>query len=315
MATEDPTPTPSYTMIEDDGSVHTDLAERISQFNAAPDTGAAVTALFPAHWSENSGDLMTLREDGSVTLDMDDTFGLPKPFDRVAPPMMFTTTTGMAVLKAGHPANQTIESGLRALNVPVPDVIQALSAREAALGGDGSTIRSFTSDVLGRWSGWNEPVSTALLGNWADSLFYQGRLTPDALSKLKSEASVIHRQLTPVWRRKAGRGRLLLLDTPLGDGLTLYDLVPAQAPADTGIEAVLDNPRLAEILEALSPAERAVMLALANPGVVTWADAAMAAGAAEPERQGDKVRRKVKRLVARITGRSSQAEAGTVSGR
>ncbi|MEW2080104.1 hypothetical protein AB0941_42705 [Streptomyces sp. NPDC013433] len=315
MAIEDPTSTPSYTMIEDDGSVHTDLAERISQFNCAPDTGAAVTALFPAHWSENSGDLMTLREDGSVTLDMDDTFGLPEPFDRVVPPMMITTTAGMAVLKAGHPANQTIESGLRALNIPVPDVIQALSAREAALGGNGSTIRSFTSDVLGRWSGWNEPVSTALLGNWADSLFYQGRLTPDALSKLKSEASVIHRQLTPVWRRKAGRGRLLLLDTPLGDGMTLYDLVCGQAAVDPGLEAGFEDSRLTEILKALSPAERAVTLALGTRGVTTWAEAAMAAGAAEPERQGEKVRRKVKRLAGRITGSPPAAEATTVSGR
>ncbi|WNO70128.1 hypothetical protein [Streptomyces sp. AM8-1-1] len=159
MATEDPTP--SYTMVEDDGSVHTDLAERISQFNWDTDTGAAVTALFPAHWSGNAGDTVTLREDGSVALDVDGTFGLPEPFDRVAPPMMITTTTGMAVLKAGHPANQTIESGFRSLNIPVPDVIQALSAREAALAGDGSTIRSFRSEVLGMWSGWNEPVSTA----------------------------------------------------------------------------------------------------------------------------------------------------------
>ncbi|MFD8609612.1 hypothetical protein [Streptomyces sp. NPDC059631] len=313
MATEDPTP--SYTMVQDDDSVHTDLAERVSQFNYFSDTGAAVTALFPAHWSGNSGDLVTLREDGSVALDMDDTFGLPEPFDRAAPPMMITTTTGMAVLKAGHPANQTIESGFQSLNIPVPDVIQALSAREAALGGDGSTIRSFTSEVLGWWSGWNEPVSTALLGNWADALSDQGRLTPDALSKLKSEARVIHRQLTPVWRRKVNQGRLLLLDTPLGDGLTLYDLVPGQAAADTGIEAGFEDPRLTEILEALSPAERAVTLALADHGVATWAEAAMAAGAAEPEHRGNQVRRKVKGLAARITGRTAAAEAATVSGR
>lgn len=184
MATEDPAT--SYTMVEDDDSVHTDLAERISQFNWDPDTGSAVTALFPAHWTGNTGDLVTLREDGSVVLDMDDTFGLPEPFDRVAPPTMITTTTGMAVLKADHPANQTIESGFRSLNIPVPDVIQALGAREAALAGDGSTIHSFRSEVLGMWSGWNEPVSTALLGDWADTLYDQGRLTPDALSKLKS---------------------------------------------------------------------------------------------------------------------------------
>ncbi|GAA4340307.1 hypothetical protein GCM10023086_75770 [Streptomyces venetus] len=69
-----------------------------------------------------------------------------------------------------------------------------------------------------------------------------------------------------------------------------------------------------EILKALSPAERAVTLALGG-GITTWAEAAMAAGAAEPERQGDEVRRKVKRLAGRITGSSSAAEAIAVSGR
>ncbi|MFJ3720843.1 hypothetical protein [Streptomyces sp. NPDC090057] len=49
MATEDPTPTPSYTMVEDDDSIHTDLAERISQLNWDSRTGAAATAPFPAH--------------------------------------------------------------------------------------------------------------------------------------------------------------------------------------------------------------------------------------------------------------------------
>ncbi|MFC8208809.1 hypothetical protein [[Kitasatospora] papulosa] len=311
MATEDPTPTLSYTMVEDDGSVHTDLAERISQFNCAPDTGAAVTALFPAHWSENTGDTVTLRADGSVALDVDGTFGLPEPFDRVAPPMMITTTTGMAVLEAG----QTIESGFRSLNIPVPGVIQALSAREAALAGDGPTIHSFRSEVLGMWSGWNEPVSTALLGNWADPLYDQGHLTPDALDKLKSEASVIHRQLTPVWRRKVNQSRLLLLDTPLGDGLTLYDLVSGQAAVDTGVDTGFEDPHLTKILDALSPAERAVTLAFATPGVTTWPEAAMAAGATQPKIQGEKVRRKVKALARRITDRSPAAKATTVSSR
>ncbi|MFJ6889661.1 hypothetical protein ACIQRC_33100 [Streptomyces californicus] len=303
MPTDDPTP--SYSMVEDDGSVHTELAERISHFNYAPDTGAAVTALFPASWNENAGDLVTLREDGSLVLDLDDTFGLPEPFDRVAPPMMITTTTGMAVLKADHPANQTLESGFRSLNIPVPDVIQALGAREAALAGDTSTVHFFRSDVLGMWKGWDESISTALLGNWADTLYDQGRLTLDALDKLKAEASVINKQLTPVWRRKLNHARLLLLDIPLGDGLSLYDLVPGQAAADLGVEAGFDDPRLAEIMQALSPAERAVTLALATGGVTTWAEAAMAAGATQPKYAGEQVRRKVKRLAARIIGRSS----------
>ncbi|MEU5561229.1 hypothetical protein AB0H47_34780 [Streptomyces globisporus] len=312
MATDDPTP--SYAMVEDDGSVHTDLAERISHFNCAPDTGVAVTALFPASWNENAGDLVTLREDGSLVLDLDDAFGLPEPFDRVAPPMVITTTTGMAVLKADHPANQTIESGFRSLNIPVPDVIQALGAREAALVGDKSTIHSFRSDVLGMWKGWDESISTALLGDWADTLYDQGRLTLDALDKLKAEASVINKQLTPVWCRKVSQSRLLLLDTPLGDGLSLYDLVPGQAAADLGVEAGFDDPRLAEIMQALSPAERAVTLALAAGGVTTWAEAAMAAGATQPKYAGEQVRRKVKRLAARITGRSSATTEATSGG-
>lgn len=312
MDTEDLTP--SYTMVEDDGSVHTDLAERISQYNWDPGTGGAVTALFPVDWTGNDGDLVTLREDGSLALDRDGMFELPEPFDRAVPPTMITTTTGMAALTPDHPANRTLESSFRTLNLPVPEVIHALSAREAALGGDGSTIRSFTSDVLGWWSGWNEPVSTALLGNWADPLFNQGRLTPEALNRLRSEARVIHGQLQPVWHHKVNRSRLLLLDTPLGDGLTLYDLVPGQA-ADTGVEACFDDPRLTEILEALSPAERAVTLALAAPGVATWAEAARAAGATDPKLQGERVRRKVKRLAALITNHSPEAGAITESGR
>ncbi|MGW0477425.1 hypothetical protein [Streptomyces coeruleorubidus] len=205
-------------MVEDDCSVQNELAEPISQFNYESHNGAAVMALFPAQWSGSAGDTVTLRGDGSIALDMDGTFDLPGPFDRVAPPTLITTTNGMAVCKADHPANQTIESGFRALNMPVPEVIQALSAREAALVGHGPTIHSFTSEVLGRWSGWNEPVSTALLGDWADPLYDQGHLTPDALDKLRSEASVIHRQLTPVWRRKVNQSRLLLLDTRSATG-------------------------------------------------------------------------------------------------
>ncbi|MCX4403811.1 MULTISPECIES: hypothetical protein [unclassified Streptomyces] len=193
---------------------------------------------------------------------------------------------------------------------------QQLNAREAALVGDGSTVHAFTSEVLGMWSGWSEPVSTAVLGNRAVPLCDQGQLTPDALNRLQAEASAIHQQLTPVWRRKVNRSRLLLLNTPLGDGLTLHDMVPGQgADISASVAAGFDAPRLTEILAALSPAERAVTLALANPGVTTWAEAAMAGGAAQPALLGERVRRKVKRLAARSTGRSLAAEATTESGR
>lgn len=56
-------------------------------------------------------------------------------------------------------------------------------------------------------------------------------------------------------------------------------------------------------MEALSPAERAVPLAMSLRGVASWSDAALAAGAAQPEVFGERVGRKVKGLAARITGR------------
>ncbi|MET8629623.1 hypothetical protein ABZW30_38840 [Kitasatospora sp. NPDC004669] len=190
--------------------------------------------------------------------------------------------------------------------------MRALNAREAARVGDGSTVHTFTSEVLGMWSGWSEPVATALLGDWAGPLFTKGRLTPDALRQLRSEARAIHRQLTPVWRRKVNRSRLLLLDTPLGDGLTLYDLVPGQAAADDNTaENGFEDRRLTAILAALTPAERAVTLALANPGVTTWAEAAAAARAPQPDAVGERVRRKVKRLASRNTARTLAAKATT----
>ncbi|MEV7085580.1 hypothetical protein AB0O07_06745 [Streptomyces sp. NPDC093085] len=297
MATENPAP--SYTMLEDDGSTALDLYERIHRINCDPDSATQITALFPVHWTGNSNDVVTLQADGSVAVDMDGTFEPPEPFNRSLPSMMITTTDGrVAVFDAARPAGQTIESGFRSLNIPVPDVIQALNAREAALVGDRPAVDAFTSGGLRLWSGWNEPVSTALLGSWADPLHEQGHLTPDALKELRSEIKAINRQLTPVWRRKVNKSRLWLLDTPLGDGLTLYDLVADQA-ADAGVEVAFEDPRLVEVLEALSPVERAVTLALTHPGVTTWAKAAIAAGAAHPERLGEQVRRKVKRLAKR----------------
>lgn len=176
MATEDQTP--SYYMVEDNDSIDTQMAERINEFNWDPDAAGAVMALFPVDWAGCEGELVTLRQDGTVAIDIDGTFALPEPFDRGTHSTMITTTTGMAVLKPDHPANQMVESGFQAVGVPVPEVVRALNAREAALTGDRAAIRAYTSEALGRWSGWSEPISTALLGNWADPLHNEGRLSP-----------------------------------------------------------------------------------------------------------------------------------------
>ncbi|MFF9982337.1 hypothetical protein [Streptomyces erythrochromogenes] len=310
MATEDQTP--SYYMVEDNESIDTQVAERVTEFNWNMSAGDAVFALFPIDWTGSAGELVTLRADGTVALDLDGTFDRPEPFDRSTPPTMITTTTGMAVLRPDHPANHTIESGFQALGLPVPEVVQALNAREAAISGNQDAIRAYTSEALGRWSGWSEPISTALLGNWAEPLYCKGRLSPEALRLFLAEASVINRQLTPIWSRKANREYVQLLDTPLGNGMTLHDVVSAQPGVDLGFEG-FEDPRLIEILDALSPEERAVVLCRSRSGITTWPEAAMAAGVSREV--AEQVRRKVKGLAARIVGASAQVGAGSRDGR
>ncbi len=312
MATEDQTP--SYYMVEDNDSIDTHVAERIGEFNWDPGAAGAVMALFPADWTGSGGELVTLREDGTVALDIDGTFDLPEPFDRGTPPTMITTTTGMAVLKPGHPANQTIESGFQAAGIPVPDVVRALNAREAALAGDQAAIRAYTSEALGKWSGWSEPVSTALLGNWADPLYNEGRLSPGALGLFLSEAKVINKQLKPIWDRKANRDYVRLLDTPLGHGMTLYDVLSGKPATNLTFEGFEDS-RLIAILEALSPEEMAVATWRSCRGITSWPEAAMAAGLPEPKAVAERLRRKMKRLAAHTTSSSLKGGTDTGNGR
>ncbi|WP_406113115.1 hypothetical protein [Kitasatospora purpeofusca] len=312
MAAEDLTP--SYYMVENDDSIDTDIADRINQFNWDPDSAGPVMALFPVDWPGAEGEVATLRGDGTVALDLEGTFELPEPFDRGTPRTMITTTTGMAVLKPDHPDNQTIESGFRAVGIPVPDVIRAMNARKAARTGDQAALRAFVSEGLGRWSGWNEPVSTALLGNWADPLYDEGRLSPRAVDQLLAEARIINGQLKPIWLRQANREHVRLLDAPLGDGMTLYDVLSGQPTADTCFEGFGD-PRLIAIMDSLSEKERAVTIARSRPGVSSWPEAARVAGLPQPDVAGEQIRRRVKRLANQLTDRSRGAGGGEGSGR
>ncbi|MFJ6015175.1 hypothetical protein [Streptomyces sp. NPDC092952] len=313
MAAEDLTP--SYYMVEDDGSIDTHVAERINQFNWDPDEAGAVMALFPVDWNGAEGELVTLRGDGTVALDLDGTFELPEPFDRGTLPTMITTTTGMAVLKPNHPDNQTIESGFRAVGIPVPDVVQAMNAREAVLTGDLAALGAFVSEGLGRWSGWREPVSTALIGDWADPLYDKGRLSPGAVDQLLAEAKVINGQLKPIWTHQTNRQQVRLLDAPLGDGMTLYDVLSGQPADDDARFEGFDDPRLIRILNALSEEEQMVTIARSRPGVTSWPEAARLAGFPEPEDVGKRVCRKVKRLANRLTGQGARRSTARASER
>ncbi|MER5417726.1 hypothetical protein [Streptomyces virginiae] len=179
----------------------------------------------------------------------------------------------------------------------LPGTVRALNARDAVLTGDLARVDAFAARELCLRTGpqWREAVSTALLGDWAAPLDRIGKLHPSALVELRAEARAIHRQLTPLWRRKAGHGRVLMLDTPLGNGATLYDLVGGR-PDPEDLILGTEDARLGAVLSTLAPEERKVALAWAHWQVTTWTEAAALIGATDPVTFGERVRRKLKRL-------------------
>lgn len=169
------------------------------------------------------------------------------------------------------------------LPLPLPDTstlfhtARAIGARQAAVVGNEHAVESFATDVLGLWRGarWQEPVSTALLGDWISPLHSEGRVGPDALDRLKAEVREIHRQLTPIWRRRVDGVRLWSLDFALGDGMTTYDMVASGPdPYEVLAGALPTDRRIAAVLAELTPVERAVAMAWADPQVSSWTEAA-----------------------------------------
>ncbi|MGW2287012.1 hypothetical protein [Streptomyces phaeochromogenes] len=183
-----------------------------------------------------------------------------------------------------------------------PDLVTALNARNAALSVHGEYyIDQFASGVLlGKWSERSRrAVSTALLGDWVVPLT-KGRLGTEALGVLRSEARTIYRQELPLWMRGTRKGRLLSLDAPVGDGLSLYDLLGSQSSTADLYELVfrglITDRRLVSLLKSLKEDEASVLVARAEGPAVTWPEAAASTGAADPAATGERVRRKVIRL-------------------
>ncbi|MFI8242654.1 hypothetical protein ACIF83_36330 [Streptomyces sp. NPDC085866] len=194
------------------------------------------------------------------------------------------------------------------------DVMWALQARGAAAGRLRAPqhIDWFASRVLCLRTGkrWHEAVSTALMSDWTAPLENNGRITLDAVQALRAEARTIHKQLVPLWQRgpRSSGSRMLLLDTPLGADLTLYDLIRGCPNAqDLALGARPDDPRVVRVLDQLRPEEQLVALMWAHSSVSTWAEAAFLAGASDPLAFGRRVRRKLKRLGARHTSRAQAA--------
>ncbi|EFL37186.1 predicted protein [Streptomyces viridochromogenes DSM 40736] len=194
------------------------------------------------------------------------------------------------------------------------DVMWALQARGAAAGRLSTPhhIDWFASRVLCLRTGkrWHEAVSTALMSDWTAPLENNGRITLDAIQALRAEARTIHKQLVPLWQRgpRSSGSRMLLLDTPLGADLTLYDLVRGYPNVqDLALGACPDDPRIVRVLAQLRPEEKRVALMWAHSSVSSWAEAAFLAGASDPLAFGRHVYRKLKRLGARHTARAQAA--------
>jgi hypothetical protein len=203
-----------------------------------------------------------------------------------------------------------------------PDLVQALTIRSLAHGMTSRSMGRMLSPtergafvdyvaakvlVLRRSERWREAVSTALLSDWCEPLWNTGRLPATALVSLKAEARTLHRQLVPVHQRGTRHGRVLSLDAALGDGLSLHDLVTADVDLLTHTAGgVYADERLNAVLRGLEPAERRVVVAYGAAEGTTWAEAAAAAGAVDPEAFGERVRRKTKRLATEQRRRIAQ---------
>ncbi|MEV6961333.1 hypothetical protein AB0M97_19450 [Streptomyces sp. NPDC051207] len=201
---------------------------------------------------------------------------------------------------------------------------RAVEARNEAALGNTELIEKFMAVDLGLWWGarWQEPVATALLGDWASTRYTHGTIRRGALAQLISEVKEIHRQLTPLWRRRCAGERLLSLDAPILDnGLTLADLVAGGPdPADILTGTLSNNPRVIAVLEQMSPIERAVALAWSRPGTSSWTGAATTVLALTSQAQvpgdaealGERVRRKLKRLGHRARHRQDGEETSRI---
>ncbi|WP_208809265.1 hypothetical protein [Streptomyces nojiriensis] len=173
------------------------------------------------------------------------------------------------------------------------------------------TVAAFSQTYLGvarTDPQWLEAVSTALLGNWIDVLDMQPPDGDSTLHHLRREAQTVHRQLTPLWERKTGPGRVWMLDHRLPSGEALHELVAGSYQIDDEALAWYPDRRDAcAVFDRLKEDEQHVARAFALGGG-SWSEAAAATGL--PAQVGERVMRKLRRLGLQHQGRRA-AVAGS----
>lgn len=193
-------------------------------------------------------------------------------------------------------------------------VTDAMAAREAAIEGDHEVVDAFAATWMPATraaSGqWRSALAQALIADWTSALTSDGA-EERLMALLISEMRAAHRQLQPIWERKAAGHRVHLLDKPVADGLALRDLVTDRVtPEETVLRGVVDHADLNAVLRSLTPVERKIAQTWAMCPGSSWREAAELADISEdPEALGARVMRKLKRLGNRHAQRCSSAQA------
>ncbi|MET9386178.1 hypothetical protein ABZY09_35220 [Streptomyces sp. NPDC002928] len=209
----------------------------------------------------------------------------------------------------GAPASLTPEEQRKLRRLPHEPWVLVRSAEAARdrLLADGTVdgVAVFVGELGLRGRSWHEAFGIALINDWQ---IPRGPWPERHVCNLLADAEHEHLQLTPLWRRRARGQRVLLLDSPLGDGATLYDFIssPDGDPLENMTGVGFDNPRLARVLNGLTPRELRVAEAFAHHRRSSWADAAACAGEPDPAAFGKTVQRKLTRLMKEATRRSAQ---------
>ncbi|MER5763537.1 hypothetical protein [Streptomyces sp. NPDC002082] len=183
----------------------------------------------------------------------------------------------------------------------------ALVARNAAIDGDHVTVDEFSRTWLGleHPARWRAAVEMALLGDWVDALHDRAVDDPALRHLLRREADEAHHQMLPLWEHRTRGQRVTLLSRPVGDGLTLADVVTdRRCPESLLLDDEFQDPRVGAVLRQLAEPEEKVARTWAA-GADSWAVAAV--DSAQPAAYGERVRRKLHRLGARQTERAAAA--------
>lgn len=174
-------------------------------------------------------------------------------------------------------------------------LLAALVARNAAIEGEADGVDAFSHTWLGlaRPQKWREAVEMALLGDWVETLGSGSMNDPSITDLLDRHSKAEHRRLLPLWERRVRGKYTALLDGPVGDGLTLSDVLPGgRSP-----EALLDDPftddRISAVLDQLPDEDAEFALKWACTGD-SWP--VTAGGTGREAAYGERVRRKLKRL-------------------